>query len=89
MLGPVSAEGVEVGDIIMYELPNRQRVLHRVHEITTDENGTRIFIFKGDNNNTTDLHPVRDEQLLGEYRGRVPKVGWVPIKFNQMLGALR
>lgn len=89
LLGPVSAEGVEVGDIIMYELPNRQRVLHRVHEITTDENGARIFIFKGDNNNTTDLHPVRDEQLLGEYRGRVPKVGWVPIKFNQMLGALR
>lgn len=89
LLGPVSADEVEVGDILMYQLSNRQRVLHRVHEITKDENGTRIFIFKGDNNNTTDLAPVRDEQLLGEYRARLPKVGWVPIKFNQLIGAMR
>jgi signal peptidase len=89
LLGPISAGEVAVGDIVMYELSNRQRVLHRVHEITTGENGERIFIFKGDNNNTTDPMPVTDKQLVGEYRGRVPKVGWIPIKFNQLAGKVR
>ena len=64
-------------------MPGGRQVLHRVVEITTSENGERQFIFKGDHNNAEDLRPVVDEQIVGKYIGRVPKAGWVPIKFNQ------
>ncbi len=86
LVGRVDPNTVKVGDIILYELPNRQRVLHRVVAIQKSENGERQFVFKGDNNNTEDLMPVTDKQLIGSYIGRFPKVGWIPIKFNELLG---
>ncbi len=89
LLGPVHASQVKVGDIVMYELPSRQRVLHRVKEIRIGESGAREFIFKGDNNNTEDVEPVQDKQLIGSYIGRVPELGWIPIKFNQVVGKVR
>jgi signal peptidase I len=89
LVGPVNAADVKVGDIVLYQLPNKQRVLHRVVEIRTGENGGTEFIFKGDNNNTTDLMPVTGEQFIGRYVGRVPKMGWIPIKFNQLIGKAR
>ena len=33
--------------------------------------------------------PVKSEQFIGKYIGRVPKVGWVPIRFNQLIGKMR
>ncbi len=89
LLGPVHASEVKVGDIVMYEMSNRQRVLHRVTEIRKGESGAREFIFKGDNNNAEDLYPVQDKQLMGVYAGRVPMLGWIPIKFNQLVGKAR
>ena len=89
LVGPVDAESVQVGDVVLYELSNRQRVLHRVVEIRTGESGGREYIFRGDNNNTEDLMPVKSEQFIGKYIGRVPKLGWVPIKFNQLAGKAR
>lgn len=89
LVGPVHAGSVRVGDVILYNLPNRQRVLHRVVEIRTGESGDTEYIFKGDNNNTEDLLPVRSDQFVGRYMGRVPKLGWIPIKFNQLVGKAR
>ncbi len=89
LVGPMDADSVKVGDIVLYELPNRQRVLHRLTEIRTGESGGTEYIFKGDNNNTEDLMPVKSEQFIGKYIGRVPKVGWVPIRFNQLIGKMR
>ena len=89
LVGPVDAATVAPGDVILYQLPNKQRVLHRVTEVRTGEEGGREFIFKGDNNNTEDLMPVKSDQFIGEYVGRVPKLGWVPIKFNQLVGKAR
>ncbi len=89
LVEPVDADSVKVGDIVLYEMPNRQRVLHRVVEIRTGESGGREYIFKGDNNNTVDLMPVTSDQFIGKYLGRVPKLGWVPIKFNQLIGKAR
>jgi signal peptidase I len=89
LVGPTDADTVKVGDIVLYELPNRQRVLHRVADIRTGESGGREYIFKGDNNNTEDLMPVKSDQFIGKYIGRVPKLGWVPIRFNQLIGKAR
>lgn len=85
----VEADDIRVGDVVLYKMPNRQRVLHRLIEIRTSEEGGREFIFKGDNNNAADLMPVRDEQILGRLVFDVPKLGWVPLKFQQGLGRLR
>ena len=89
LLGPVHPSEVKVGDVLMYEMANRQRVLHRVDQIQQGESGSRQFIFKGDNNNTEDLMPVTDKQLVGSYIGRIPKLGWLPIKFNELIGKAR
>ena len=86
LVGPVNPDTVKVGQIVLYELPNKQRVLHRIIQITTGPTGAREFIFKGDNNNTPDILPVSPKQLVGSYIGRVPKIGWIAIKFNELLG---
>jgi signal peptidase len=88
LVGPVHADTVKVGDIVLYEMSNKQRVLHRVVKIDTTAEGGREFYFKGDNNNAEDLLPVTDKQLIGSYIQRVPKIGWVAIKFNQLIGGM-
>lgn len=85
----ISPDDVKVGDIVLYELKGGQRVLHRVVDIRSGENGQRIFIFKGDNNNAEDLFPVEDEQIRTLYIGRVPKIGWLPIKVQKALLSLK
>ena len=55
---------IQVGDIVSYETPLAPGtvVIHRVVEIGEDEEGL-YFIFKGDNNPTTDPDKVRPSQL--------------------------
>jgi hypothetical protein len=55
---------IQVGDIVSYETPLAPgtTIIHRVVEIGEDSEGT-YFIFKGDNNPTTDPGKVRPEQL--------------------------
>ncbi len=88
LAGPVNADGVRVGEIVLYKLSNSQRVMHRVVAIQQGKDGEREFILKGDNNNTTDMFPVTDDQLMGRYIGRVPRVGWIPLRFQQALRKL-
>jgi signal peptidase len=89
LIGPVDPDSVQVGDVLLYSMGGNARILHRVVDIKTGEDGKRVFIFKGDNNNAEDLLPVLDEQLLGRYVGSVPKIGWLPIKFQTELQKLR
>ena len=55
---------IQVGDIVSYVTPLAPGsvIVHRVVEIGEDEEGL-YFIFKGDNNPTTDPDKVRPEQL--------------------------
>ncbi len=89
LVGPVSADNVEVGDIVLYELGPHVKILHRVIEIRRTPSGSRQFITKGDANNTDDLLPVEEQQLRGELLGSVPKVGWLPLKLSEWLRAHR
>lgn len=88
LIGPVSPDEIKVGDIVMYQA-NPQRVLHRVIEIRTTDKRQREFILKGDNNNVADMMPVTEKQIVGRYVAKVPKLGWVPLKFNQLIGMAR
>ena len=89
LVGPVDVDSLEVGDIISFRVGGGQRVLHRINEIIIGESGQREFITKGDNNNVTDGAPIAAEQIEGIYIGRVPKLGWIPLKLNQFVDNLR
>lgn len=55
---------LQVGDIVSYVTPRAPgtTVVHRIVEIGEDEEGL-YFIFKGDNNPTTDPDRIRADQL--------------------------
>lgn len=59
---------IQVGDIVGYkridELTGVKAIIvHRVIEIY-EENGTIYYVFKGDNNETQDEKPVKQEDLM-------------------------
>ena len=80
---------IEVGDLIFTVKPNTAElkkgdiisfmegdiaVTHRIVDVTTDANGKRSFITKGDANNTEDP-AVGEDAVFGLYKGRIPGLG--------------
>ncbi|MBO5478400.1 MAG: signal peptidase I [Clostridia bacterium] len=65
-----NANDIEVGDIIEYKMDG-YTVIHRVIKIY-QEDGEFFFITKGDNNDSEDKIPVREEQLLGKVIFKIP-----------------
>lgn len=86
-VGDVSADELEVGDVIAY-MSGGSAVTHRITAIQTDEEGARQFTTKGDANNAEDTAPVTETQLVGRYLGRLPKVGDFALFLQQPLGML-
>jgi signal peptidase len=78
----VTAESVEVGDIIRYRRDDIF-ILHRVVEIQKDDGEIR-FITRGDANHTLDP-PVKPSQLNGKVVLTVPKIGWVTMAVRQLI----
>ena len=62
---------VAVGDIVAYRVTDATYVTHRI--IDTEDGA---FITKGDANETQDLKPVLQEQIMGKYMFTVPEVGY-------------
>lgn len=80
-------DSLEVGDVIAY-MNGGSTVTHRITAITSDEDGGLLFTTKGDANEAEDTQPVTEEQLVGIYRGRIPKVGDFALFLQQPLGML-
>ncbi|NJD98567.1 signal peptidase I [Thermococcus sp. LS1] len=69
---------VHVGDIILYRIEignSTYRILHRVIEINTDENGQIYYITKGDNRERPDPWVVYPDQVIGKPLLVIPKIG--------------
>lgn len=81
------ADQLEVGDVIAY-ISGGTTVTHRITEINNDEDGGLLFTTKGDANDAEDTETVTEEQLVGIYQGRIPKVGDFVIFLQQPLGML-
>lgn len=64
----------ELGDIVTYVEDSGAVVTHRLVNYGAEE-GT--FIAKGDANDTTDIYPIRENQIVGEVVSTIPKVGAV------------
>lgn len=79
----VSADVVRVSDVISYERADGVGVLHRVVEIH-ESGGVRLFITKGDANDTPDLDPVRPAQIKGRVVFIIPKLGWVGVGIRSL-----
>lgn len=80
-------ENLQVGDVIAY-MSGGTAVTHRITEISTDEDGSLLFTTKGDANEAEDTEAVTEEQLVGVYQGRIPKVGDFALFLQKPLGML-
>lgn len=86
-IGKEQPHQLEVGDVIAY-MSGSTTVTHRITAIDTAEDGSLLFTTKGDANDTQDSEAVTEEQLIGVYRGRIPKVGDFALFLQQPLGML-
>lgn len=85
IISEVPVEEIQTGDIIQYKTENSTiPVIHRVFEIQEEDN-VKIFITKGDDNDEPDSYPVYAEQIMGKAVFTVPKIGWIPITFKEMI----
>ncbi|MEW6180659.1 MAG: signal peptidase I [Chloroflexota bacterium] len=73
---------VQVGDVIQFRRANSY-IVHRVIEIR-EENGRRVFITQGDNNNVAD-EPVPQEIVEGKVIRYIPQVGWPIIGLKKVI----
>ena len=83
-------EEVQEGDVIAYFDPagnGTTIVSHRVVEVS-DENGEISYITKGDANNTEDMLPVSEDDLVGVYVKRIPGVGNVAMFMQSTTGLI-
>ena len=63
------------GDIIQF-VSGTKYVVHRIVEITNDEFGNKLFVTKGDHNNTIDANAVAFEDVIGKVSFVVPYIGY-------------
>lgn len=84
-VGKAEPEELVPGDIIAY-MVGGSVVTHRITSVDTAEDGTLIFTTKGDANEVEDTQPVAEEQLVGIYRGRIPRMGDFAMFLQQPLG---
>ena len=84
------ADEIRVDDVITFYDPmgnGTSVVTHRVLEII-EADGEISFLTKGDNNNTEDQMPVPEDNLIGIYQRRIPKVGNVAMFMQTTTGLI-
>ena len=71
---------IKIGDVVTYRSMDEAfygiLITHRVVNIE-DSNGEKVYITKGDNNETIDRTPVKFSQILGKVAMRIPKIGYL------------
>ena len=77
-----SANDVEVGDIIEYQMEG-YTVIHRIME-KKQKKGEYFFVTKGDNNDTKDEKEVSESQLIGKVIFKVKYLGYPSIWINKL-----
>lgn len=74
------AKDIKIGDVITYRSMDEAfygiLITHRVVNIE-EENGEKVYITKGDSNETVDRIPVKFSQIQGKVAMRIPKIGYL------------
>ena len=79
-----SPEKLEVGDVIIFDAGQRNPVIHRIINITQNNEGRPVFSTLGDNNNgqLASEKVIYPNQLVGKASFRLaPMLGWVKLMF--------
>lgn len=72
----VEENELQKGDIITFWNTEHDTVItHRIEEITTNEQGQKVYVTKGDMNNEIDEEVVEYNQVEGEYIGHIKYIG--------------
>ena len=76
----VDSNEIKVGDVVTYQSRDEAfygiLITHRVVNIK-EENGKKVFITKGDHNQTVDRLEVYGDQIYGKVIMRIPKIGYI------------
>lgn len=73
----IDGKNVELGDVIQFKRDNIL-ISHRVIEIIEEDN-TKNYRTKGDNNSSADVELVEIHQVKGKVEYVVPKIGWLTL----------
>jgi len=83
-------EDLKIGDVCTYLSKNPKylgvMITHRIVGVDTNENGEKVYIFKGDANQTADEMPVSISQIYGKVVMKIPKVGYIQYFLSQAYG---
>jgi signal peptidase I len=76
---PAEFDQLKVGDVVTFQIESgRPEVItHRITGFTASQDGERLLITQGDNNDVADPDPVREIQVRGKLFYAVPYVGFV------------
>ena len=73
-------QDIQIGDVVTYKSLEDAYygvlITHRVVNIE-EKNGEKLFITKGDHNETIDRSPIRFSQIQGKVVMRIPKIGYL------------
>lgn len=77
VIKPIPTAAIQKGDIITFRDSENSKIIitHRVIDVV-NENGLG-FKTKGDANDSSDQSIVEAENVLGQYKVRIPYLGWI------------
>lgn len=80
----------EIGDVCTYLSKDPRyfgiMITHRIIGTDIDENGEKVYIFKGDANYSADQMAVSQEQIYGKVVMRIPKIGYIQYFLSNAYG---
>lgn len=77
-------DNLKKGDVIQFVSGGRY-VIHRIIEVSEDDNLNRIFITKGDFNNVKDSGYVEYDQVVGKLEFIIPFIGYPSVWLNEFV----
>ncbi|GAA1672296.1 S26 family signal peptidase [Citricoccus zhacaiensis] len=82
---PTDFDALHGGDVITYQMESgRPEVItHRITSLTASQDGERMLITQGDNNDVADPDPVMEIQVRGKLVYAVPYVGFLANALGQ------
>lgn len=80
----VAPDSIEEGDVIEFTGEDGTTIVHRVHGILFENDGTILFETKGDKNDSPDINLVHPDEIKGKVLYRIPKIGWISITVKQL-----
>ncbi len=86
-VGKADPAELETGDVIAF-MQGKMIVTHRITEVRTAEDGSVSWVTKGDANNAPDSDLVSEDNLIGIYKTRLPKVGNFALFLQKPLGMI-